>query len=109
MVIYEVNLTIKNEIFNDYYHWLVQHIEIMLRLPGFKKAEISKERLADTDTESTKLTVHYTLASEQALDDYLTNHSSTMRDEGINKFGDKFTAFRRILKRVSVMRANETV
>lgn len=109
MVIYEVNLTINNEIFNEYYNWLIEHIEIMLQFQGFRKAEISKEKLAETDAKTTKLTVHYTLETEQDLDDYLKTHASAMREDGIKKFGDKFSAFRRIFLQTSVMKPKPTI
>lgn len=104
MVIYEVNLTIKNEIFNDYYNWLVEHIEIMLQFRGFRKAEIAKEIIPPNNiNDTTKLTVHYSIENESDLDHYLNNYASSMRDDGIKKFGDKFSATRRIFRQTSVM------
>jgi hypothetical protein len=94
MVIYEVNLTISNEIFEAYYAWLVEHIGIMLKFKGFRQAELAKEKLAESET--TKITVRYSLNSEEDLSDYLTNHAPAMREDGIKKFGDKFSASRRI-------------
>lgn len=98
MVIYEVNLTINNEIFNDYYNWLIKHIKIMLQFRGFKKAEISKEITPPNNNinDATKLTVHYAIENEIDLDHYLKNYASSMREDGIKKFGDKFNATRRI-------------
>lgn len=86
MVIYEVNLTINNEIFTDYYNWLVEHIEIMLQFPGFRKAEISKEKVSENEANSTKIIVHYSLESEQDLENYLKTHAPAMREDGIKKF-----------------------
>lgn len=104
MIIYEVNLTINNEIFEEYYHWLVEHIGLMLEFRGFHKAEIAKEKIAEKDIpDKTKLTVRYTLESEEVLNDYLTNHAPAMRDDGIKKFGDKFNACRRIFTDPTVM------
>lgn len=103
MVIYEVNLTINNEIFQDYYNWLVHHIEIMLQFRGFRKAEISKEKIPEDNINTTKLTVHYTLDTEEDLNDYLKNHSFAMREDGTKKFGDKFSATRRVFFETSVM------
>lgn len=107
MMIYEVNLTIDNDIFNDYYQWLIEHVETILTLPGFIKAIISKEMIAQPDPKSTKITVYYTVESEQYLDDYLANQAPELRADGIEKFGDKFSAFRRIFYQTCVVESNE--
>lgn len=105
MVIYEVNLTINNEIFNDYYPWLIKHIEIMLQFPGFCKAEISKEKISADVTNITKMAIHYFIETEQDLNHYLKTHATAMREEGIKKFGDNFSASRRIFLQTSTMEA----
>jgi hypothetical protein len=81
----------------------------MLQFQGFQKADISKEKLADMDAKTTKLTVHYTLDSEQDLDDYLKTHATAMREDGVKKFGDKFSAFRRIFFQVSTMESKPAI
>lgn len=96
LVLYEVNLTINNEIYDDYYRWLILHMDEMLRFRGFKKAMVSKDH-AYEDKPVAKLVVHYTVATEDDLNEYLKNHAATMRQESINKFGDKFSATRRVL------------
>lgn len=106
MVIYEVNLTISNEIFNDFYNWLIKHIELMLQFQGFRKATISKEKLDEANVKTTKLTVHYILDSEQDLDNYLKTHAPAMREEGRKIFGDKFSAFRRILLQTALLESH---
>lgn len=103
MVIYEVNLTVNNDIFQEYYHWLVPHVEMILQFRGFKKARISKEKIAEDNISTTKLTVQYTLDTEENLDAYLKNHSPAMREDGIKRFGDKFSATRRVFVESSVM------
>lgn len=96
MIIYEVNVTINNDIFNEYTSWLIEHIKIMLQFKGFRKADILKEKTAENDAKTTRLTVHYFLESEQDLDDYLNTHAKAMREDGIKKFGNQFSAFRRV-------------
>jgi hypothetical protein len=97
MVIYEVNLTVNNEIFEDYYQWLIKHVEEMFQFRGFKKAEIAKEKKLNQESEDkTKLTVRYSIDNEADLNDYLQNFATTMREAAIKKFGDKFRAERRI-------------
>jgi len=96
MITYEVNLTIENEIFEDYYNWLVVHAKKMLQYDGFKSAVIAKEKITE-DSNQTKITARYDLDSEDSLNNYLTNYATAMRDDGIKRFGNKFIATRRIL------------
>lgn len=95
MVIYEVNLTVNREIFNEYYFWLVEHVKEMLQFRGFMKVEIAQEKGAD-EHQAAKLIVQYSVNSEDDLNDYLQNHAAKMREGSIKKFGDKFSATRRV-------------
>ena len=92
MVIYEVNLIVKEEIIDDFNTWLVEHVDEMLRFPGFKKAEILQE-----EGSVKHLSVRYYLSHREYLEDYLQNHAQKMRGQGILQFKDKFSASRRIL------------
>ena len=100
MIIYEVNLTINNDIYAEYYHWLIDHVKEMLKFPGFKTVEIAKEKLLQDNNNQSKLTVRYTLNSEDDLDNYLNHHAPRIREEGIKKFGNQFSATRRIFENV---------
>lgn len=95
MITYEVNLTIDNIIIDDYYHWLIQHVKQMLQFNGFSSAEIAKEKTPEKSTQ-TKITVWYTLNSEESLNHYLENFAPAMREDGIKRFGNQFSATRRI-------------
>ena len=95
VVVYEVNLKVENGIFDAYRVWLLEHIEQMLKFDGFSGYNLS----INTEHQGAKLlTVWYYLETMTALDDYLENHSKEMRDDGIKKFGNKFSASRRIFK-----------
>lgn len=99
---YEVNLVISNDIYKEYYEWLVHHIKIILTYEGFKKAIIHK--LCDTVDEANKhITVVYSIATKKDLDNYLINHATEMRNDGIQKFGNKFSATRRILEPIDML------
>lgn len=95
MVIYEVNVTIQNEIYAPYYAWLLNHIEQMLQFAGFKKADVGLIEQQHDDEK--QLRISYTIESYADLENYLTHHAPMMRAEGIEKFGDKFHASRRII------------
>ncbi len=91
MIIYEVNIELHPDICESYKAWLITHVGQMLTFKGFLEAKILEEQ-----QNPQKITCSYTLNSQESLDDYLNYHAPAMRQEGIDKFGNQFTATRRI-------------
>ena len=50
MIIYEVNLTVSNTIFEKYYSWLIDHVKDMLQFDGFIDSEIAIVALNNQNT-----------------------------------------------------------
>lgn len=96
MVIYEVNLNINKEIYAEFELWLKDHIKEMLQFPGFIQACLLKPEEDEAFTQE-KLTVQYQLENKESLERYFTEFSAKMREEGIRRFKDQFSATRRIL------------
>ncbi|MCB0422122.1 MAG: DUF4286 family protein [Bdellovibrionales bacterium] len=94
MVLYEVNLEIAERKVPDFLNWLQKHIKDMLRQKGFKTAQLLESNDLNQD-HFKKYTVHYWLDSKDSLDFYLENKATTMRQEGLEKFGDDLKADRR--------------
>lgn len=92
-VTYEVNLVPDPSISAEFDIWLEEHVRDMLRLPGFVQATI---RRAQDDDEVVR-SVAYVLSDRAALDAYLRDYAARMRQHGIDRFGDRFRATRRIL------------
>jgi len=94
-VIYEVNLEADAEIAGPFDTWLRDHVADMLVLPGFESAEI----LSDEGTASGRISriVQYRLRDQAALDTYLRDHAPRMRAQGVERFGNRFSAERRVL------------
>jgi hypothetical protein len=94
-VIYEVNLEADAGIEAAFDTWLRDHVADMLQLPGFQAAEI----LSDSSAPGGRVrrTVQYRLRDQAALDDYLQFHAPRMRAQGVERFGDRYAADRRIL------------
>lgn len=101
MVIYEVNLLIDKEIYEQFQSWLNEHAKEMLEFPGFIQAQILKPEEDDTPNQK-KLTVHYQLDNNNSLLNYFKHFSAQMRDEGLKQFKDKFSAERRVYKIQSI-------
>ncbi len=99
MIIYEVNLTVDHNIADEYAEWLAEHVREMLTLPGF----VSAEWLVDThyneeEGADTRWSIQYRLGSHDDLQRYFDEHAERMRAEGLERFGDRFSATRRILR-----------
>jgi len=91
MVVYEVNLSLNADIVKDYLDWLKPHIVEMMTFGGF----VSYQMFKVSDTE---YCVQYKVMSEDHLNTYFNTHAKRMREDGINRFGDQFSATRRIME-----------
>lgn len=98
-LIYEINIKISLDILDDYLSWLDEHISEILDIDGFESAKIYKETFTSSDFFA--ITIHYSVSSKSALDSYFDNHAEVMRQKGIGRFGDKFSATRRILEQTN--------
>jgi hypothetical protein len=94
-VIYEVNLEADAAIEAAFDTWLRDHIADMLQLPGFQSAEILGDATAPAG--KVRRSVQYRLADQHSLDQYLRFHALRMRERGVQLFGDRFSAERRVL------------
>ena len=95
VVIYEVNLTIDNEVIDEFDVWLKKHVDEMLAIPGFISASTA---VIENDDENTKQrSVQFLLSNQQDLDAYFENDAERMRAIALDKFSNKMTALRRVL------------
>lgn len=95
-VLYEVTLHAQPAIADEMRAWLHVHIGEMLVLPGFLDARLSEQIPAEAG--GAVFCCHYRLRDATALDDYLREHAPRMREDGVRRFGDRFSAQRRILQ-----------
>jgi hypothetical protein len=94
-VIYEVTLAIEQDAVEDVDAWLPGHVEEMLTIPGFVRARIFT--LENDDGGRARRVIHYQLENEADLERYFDGPAAAMRQAGSDRFGDRFTASRRIL------------
>ena len=95
MIIYEVNLKINNDIYDNFHIWLQDHIEKVLSSAGFLDSKVYN---VETDIINYKLlSVHYYVKDIDSLNSYFMHHAPKLREEGLTLFLDGFSAKRRIL------------
>lgn len=99
MIVYEVTLDADAAIAVEYRAWLRAHVAQMLALPGFTGAETFEVVEPPPAGGRVAWCVQYALRDEAALTDYLREHAPRMRGDGLARFGDRFTATRRVLRR----------
>jgi len=100
MIVYEVNLDVRAEIYADYRAWLASHIGEVLALPGFISAEIFDVCDPAPAEGRRALTVCYRVADQASLDRYFAEHAPRLREDGQRRCGGSFTATRRVLASV---------
>ncbi|OGV38526.1 MAG: hypothetical protein A3F46_04615, partial [Legionellales bacterium RIFCSPHIGHO2_12_FULL_42_9] len=83
------------DIYAEFAVWLREHVKEMLQFSGFIQASIFKQE-QDKGSDQEKLTVQYQIESRDDLQCYFTEFAAQMREEGIKRFKDKFSAERRI-------------
>ena len=96
MVIYEVNLTVNDAIYPDYYMWLLDHVKEILAIEGFQKAEVGHIEHHKEDGKK-RIRVNYFLDTYASLQNYFTHTAAALRAGAIEKFGDQFSATRRVI------------
>ncbi|MGI9275676.1 MAG: DUF4286 family protein [Endozoicomonas sp.] len=104
MIIYEVNCLVDKNIERAFLSWLRQHIKEIVALDGFHSAKIDQlledDRLQEQPG-SAGISVRYRLENQEALESYLLNHAPQLRQDGIERFGNQFTVYRRVLASIS--------
>lgn len=98
MVIYEVNLTVDVDVAAAYAAWLAPHIAEVLAVPGFQTARWFEVEPDDPSDGRRQWVVQYRVESREALQAYFDDHAARLRGDGLDRFGGRFTATRRVLR-----------
>lgn len=96
-VIYEVNLDVDVTIRDDYLAWLHTHVADICALDGFTGADCSEVLDPPAAPGRVAFCVHYRLVDAAALEAYLHEHAPRLREDGLARFGGRFSATRRVL------------
>ena len=98
--IYEVTLSVDREIIAEFDAWLAQHVEEMLQIPGFIRANTFAAE--DDEAGRPRRVTHYYIESEADLDNYLAGPAQIMRQSATERFAGRFSASRRVLHRADM-------
>ena len=96
-IVYNVTTKIETSINSEWIQWLKEvHINDVIQTGCFTKALVL--RLLDTDDEgSMTYTIQYFAPDKSSYDLYIDKFAGIMRQKAINKWKDKFIAFRTVM------------
>ena len=97
MIVYNVTIKLENIITDDWLHWMKEeHIPDITGTGCFTHAVILK-LLETDDSEGPTFAVQYHAESKAAYNQYIENHSPQMRRKALDKWGNRFVAFRSVM------------
>jgi antibiotic biosynthesis monooxygenase (ABM) superfamily enzyme len=97
MVVYEVSVDVDASIRADYLRWLGGHVAEILALPGFTGADVF-EVIDPAEGDGLRVCMRYRLTDADALAAYLRDHAPRLRAEGVERFGTRMRAQRRVMQ-----------
>lgn len=100
MIIYNVTLKLAHDIVEDWITWMKDtHMPELMQTGLFTENRLYR-LLEQDDEEGATYIAQYYCNSMKEYRRYIDEHSAAMREKGLNKFGNKFIAFRTIMETV---------
>lgn len=101
MLIYNVTIKLEHTIENDWVQWMQkEHMPALLATGCFHGYQLNKLLEQDESEGVTYVAQYYCHTKEDYLR-YIDQFSNAMRQAGLDKFGNKFIAFRTLMKKIS--------
>lgn len=100
MVLYNVTVKVDEDIADEWVQWMKQkHIPDVMETGKFYDHNLM--RLVGMDeADGITFAVQYYCESFEALEQYEEHHAPKLQEEHSQRYGDKFVAFRTVLKKV---------
>lgn len=97
MVIYQVHVTVRHEVYEEYIQWLKEeHIADVLKQPGFTTAELYLKKGGALESSGKEVKVSYKLTCEDDIKSYLSGPALSLREKATDKFPGQFSAHREV-------------
>jgi len=99
MILYNVTVNIEDAVHDEWFTWMKEtHIPDVVNTGCFSSGTIFK--ILVEEQMGTSYSIQYRSPNLAAIDRYMANFAPQLRQDAIDKFGDKFTAFRTLLEEV---------
>lgn len=100
-IIYSVTVKPDQDIEQAYVEWLKnEHIQEVVNTGCFDSFRFYKV-LDENESQGASYNIQYVTTEMSRYFDYIHDHAPTMRSKGKVKFGEKFHAFRTVLRKLS--------
>lgn len=98
MVLYNVTVKIADDVEAEWLQWMKEvHIPDVINAGGFIDGKISRLLNVNDGDESTYV-IQYTCQNLERYQHYIEHHSKALRDEHMEKYKNKFVAFRTVME-----------
>lgn len=98
MIIYNVTVKVETSIANNWLEWLKEeHIPEILATGCFHDASVL-QLMEPVDEEGVTYAIQYKAQSESDYQRYIREHAGIMRQKGLDQWGNRFIAFRSVMK-----------
>ena len=98
MIIYNVTVKVEEGIANDWLQWLLnEHIPQMMGTDCFTTHKVMRLLEVD-DSEGPTYAIQYHAESKADYNRYIEMHAGSMRQQSIDKWGNRFIAFRSLMQ-----------
>jgi hypothetical protein len=101
MILYNVTINVDDDSHDEWIDWM-QHVHIpkVMATGLFRSYTMYKILSRHEEETGTTYSVQYLLAEMALFEQYRDNHAPALQKETIDKFGDRFSAFRTLLESV---------
>ncbi|MBK9726679.1 MAG: DUF4286 family protein [Saprospiraceae bacterium] len=97
MVIYNVSVKIDPQVHEEWLTWMrLHHIPRVLSTGSFLKSRISRLDIQEDD--GITYIIQYDAISQEALNNYMIRYAPALQKEHIERYANRFVAFRTVLE-----------
>ena len=101
MIIYNVTVKVETPVAEAWLDWLQkEHIPEVIETGCFTHTSIL-HLFEQDDEESVTYAIQYHAPGMENYEKYINDHAPEMRRKGIEKWGDKFIAYRTVMKKIN--------
>jgi hypothetical protein len=97
MFIYNVTLSVDKSAHDEWLKWMLEeHIPDVMKTKCFVDCRMLK--VLNVEDEGVTYSVQYTFLEMSDMEEYQAKHAARLQKEALDKFRDKFVAFRTLLE-----------
>lgn len=98
MIVYNITVKVTSGIADEWMQWMKQeHLEEMMATGLFSDYRLCR-LLEQDESDGITFVVQYHSDSVENYQSYVQEHAPRMRKKSLDKFGDKFAAFRTVME-----------